>query len=86
MSMGRAEVVAAGQRHAGLAGAGQQRAEHHDGRPHLLDELVRRLGQQITRVGDGQLRAGGVELFHPQSHGLEQLAHDPDVGDAAARS
>ena len=51
-SIGRvAEVVAARQRHARRAAAGEQRPEHDDRGAHLLDELVGRLGYQLAAGG-----------------------------------
>ena len=48
-----AEVVAAGQRHAGPARAGQQGPEHHHRGAHLLHQLVGRLGDERRgRVDD----------------------------------
>ena len=44
----RADGAAAGQRHLGLAAAGEQRPQHPEARPHLGDEFIRR-----RRIGDG---------------------------------
>jgi hypothetical protein len=42
----RTEVVTSGHRQPGVATARQQWAEHHDRRPHLVDELIGRFGRK----------------------------------------
>jgi len=74
-----AEVVAAGQRHARVPIAGEQGAEHDDRRPHLFDELVRRLGCDVGSHADGQHVVLGAS--HVGAHRRQEVAHDLHVDD-----
>ena len=55
-----AEVVASGHRDPGGAVAGEQRAEHDDRGPHLLDELVGGDGRHVVRDGDLEVASRAV--------------------------
>ena len=74
----RPEVVPARQRHAGVAEARQQRAQHHDGGPHALHEVVRRGRVELVGHIDDEPM---VRARHRHTHRLEQLAHERHVGD-----
>ena len=74
----RAEVVAARQRHTGGAEARQQRAQHRNGRPHPLHEVIRRLGADLSRHIDDQTVIGARDA---DAHRFEQIAHERHVGD-----
>ena len=58
----RADGAAAGQRHARLAHAREQRRDHPEARPHLGDEIVGRGGVDDVGGGDVQRLAviGGL--------------------------
>ncbi len=73
------EVVAAGEGHPRPAESGQQRAEHHDGGPHPLDQLVGGLGHDAGGMVDGELV--GITTGHRHAHRRQQIAHVFDIGD-----
>jgi hypothetical protein len=76
-----AEVVAAGQRHVGLAAARQQRAEDHDRRAHGLEEVRRGDGVQCRRLGHVDRELVAARAHDGTAERLEQLHHHRDVGD-----
>ncbi len=67
-------------------GAGQQRAEHHHRGPHLLHQLVGRLGDEGRRGVDDEVPRATVGVVgtahHLRADGPEDLGHDLDVHDA----
>jgi len=73
------EVVAAGQRHPGLAARGQQRTQDQDRGPHLADQVDGGLGEEI----DGHLHLDRVAVGPAHTaHVLQDPAHDLHVEDA----
>ncbi len=80
------EVVATGERHAGPSRARQQRPEDDHRGPHLLDELVRRLGDEGRGRVDDEVSGPPVGPVGPaldlRADGLEDLGHDLHVDDA----
>ena len=73
-----AEVVAAGDRHPGLAEPSQQRAQNHDGGPHALHQVVGRLGGHLL----GNVNREDVALLgRGRTHPFQEFTHPPDVGD-----
>ncbi len=77
-----AEVVPAGQRDPGPAVAGEERAEHDEGGPDALDELVGRDRGHVGRdvdVEDACCPLAVVDGGHTERR--QHLGHDRDVGD-----
>ena len=72
----RSEVVAAGKRHPGLAGPGQQGAEDEDGGSHLSHQVERGLGER--RLRDGDLESGSLAMT-AGADVAEHRTHDLDV-------
>ncbi len=78
----RADGTAAGQRHLGLAEAGQQRPQHQDGGAHGLDQLVG--GAQGADIGSIHLHAHALANDYPRPQLPEELddgGYIPEVGD-----
>ncbi|CAG4927213.1 unnamed protein product, partial [Acidocella sp. C78] len=73
-----ADRAAAGQRHARLAGARQQRAQHQDRGAHLAHDVIGRLG-----IGDGAAHRKplGPGLLDGDAMLRQQLRHGRDVGE-----
>ena len=73
-----AEVITARERHTYLAAAGEEGAEHEDGRPHLPNKIERGLGSDVLRDIDGE-RVILQDAGRPDV--LEDVAHELDVDD-----
>ena len=77
-----AEVVTAGHRDPGGAVTGEQRPEHDDRGPHLLDELVGGDRRHVVGHGDLEVTVGPTALVaHLGPHGPKHVGHDRDVAD-----
>ena len=76
----RSDGAAAGQRHARLAHARDQRPQHQRGSAHGLDQLVGSFGiDQIAAADRGAMLRAAIAEFDFGAHGGQQLALGLDV-------
>ncbi len=77
VDLAAADVVAARQRDPGVPAPGEQRPEHVERRAHPRDELVRRLGSELTARVD--LHDVGFGLGDDGTRGAQEVDHHVEV-------